>query len=109
MLCVVAVQAVRLALDRDVLVSGQRLVAQVAAEVLDVPGLVLRPGVLRRKDELVAGLAARDVGVLGVVAGAKDAAVVVVVQQVNQDLLQMRMKKNIRLQEGFSLLRLVPF
>ncbi len=90
MLGLVAVEAVRLALDRDVLVSGQRAVALVAAEVLDVPRLALRAGVLRGEDELVAGVAPRDAGVRRVVAGAEHPAGVVVVQQVHEDLLKKR-------------------
>ena len=84
----VAHEAMRLRVDGDVLVPSQRPVALVAAEVLDVPRPVLGARVLGGEDELVAGVAAGDAGLVGVVARAVHAAVLVVVQQVHQHLLQ---------------------
>ena len=49
-------KAVRVSLDRNVLQSGQGLVATQAAEVLQMPEAVLGPGVLGAEDEFVTGL-----------------------------------------------------
>ena len=86
----VAHEAMRLRVDGDVLVPSQRPVALVAAEVLDVPGPVLGARVLGGEDELVAGVAAGDAGLLGVAAGAEHTPVLVVVQKVNQYVLGER-------------------
>ena len=83
MLDLVADEAMRLLIYRYVLVASQGPVALQAAEVLDVPEEVLGPGVLGRKDELVARMATRDGLLLGVVPGAVDLALVEVVQEVD--------------------------
>ncbi len=83
MLDAVAKEAMWMTVDGDVLESCQGSVALVAAEMLDVPDVVLGAGVLCGEDELVAGVTARNVGVPSVVAGAEHATRVVVVQQVH--------------------------
>ena len=67
---------------------GERLVALIAAEMLQVEDVVLCAGVLGGEDELVAGAAPRHLGLVGVVAGAEHLAVLVVVEQVHQEFLE---------------------
>ena len=83
MLCLIANEAMRLALYRDVLVSCQGPVTLPAAEVLDVPEGVLGAGVLGTEDELVTRVASWNGLSLCVVSSAVDASVVVVVKQVD--------------------------
>ncbi len=72
-------ETVRLFIHRNIFVPGQGSIALVAAEVLDVPEEVLGPGVLGAEDELVAGVAAGNGLLLGVVSGAVYSTLVVVI------------------------------
>ena len=83
----IAKETMWLAIHGNVLMSRQGSVTVVAAEMFQMPDLVLRAGVLHGKDELVTGGAARNVGLGGIVTGTVDVTGLVVIQQVDENFL----------------------
>ena len=84
----VAHEAMRLRVNGDVLVPSQRPITLIAAEVLQMPGLVLSTRVLCIKDELITSVASRDLGMGRVVSCAVNLPSLIVVKQINQDFLK---------------------
>jgi len=72
-------------LIRDILLSGQRLIALIAAEVLYVERCFLRCRVLLGENQLVTGAASRDLQLDGQVATAENLSLVKEVDQVGQE------------------------
>ncbi len=80
-------QTVGVTVNGDVLVAGQGLVALVAAEVLEVPEVILGARVLGGEDELIARVTTRDLSKRRVITSAKHPSRVEVVKQVHKNLL----------------------